>query len=287
MIHRAERARTIQPRTIQLVLALFAGTAATVIVLVATRPTLAQAPASWSGDDLAVAILWWGAVIASVWLAITTLACVAALARGRTRSAHRVARFAPPLARRVLQTALISTWALVPAAAYAAPATAPITVHVDARGRLTTDARRATRAPAPTTTPRSKAVHPSTTTATTTTTTTTTTTSPVVSHRDDPRPLVARIKLANVKPATTPARSPTAPVAPSVAPSVGARIHIVVAGDNLWQIARTEVARASGSGRVTDSQIAPYWQKIITANRDTLRSSDPSLIFPGEVVALP
>jgi nucleoid-associated protein YgaU len=60
-----------------------------------------------------------------------------------------------------------------------------------------------------------------------------------------------------------------------------------VAGDNLWQIARAEVIRAGGADGPADAQIAPYWQRVVAANRSTLRSGDPSLIFPGEVVTLP
>src|SRR5437016_1696256 len=143
MTQRTRRTRTTQP-----MLLLFVAAAATVAVLLAARPaftgtSLENGVASWSGDDLAVAVMWWGAVLGSAWLAVTTLACVAALARGRTRTAHRIARFAPPVARRVLQAALVSTWALVPAAAYATPPSAPISVHVDAHGRLTADTRRA------------------------------------------------------------------------------------------------------------------------------------------------
>ena len=48
-----------------------------------------------------------------------------------------------------------------------------------------------------------------------------------------------------------------------------------------------EVSRATGSNRPTDAQIAPYWQRVITANQSTLRSGNPSLIFPGEIVTLP
>ena len=65
------------------------------------------------------------------------------------------------------------------------------------------------------------------------------------------------------------------------------RIHVVQPGDNLWQIARAEVIRAGGTDRPDDADIAPYWRRVITANRATLRSGDPSLIFPGEVVAVP
>jgi len=63
--------------------------------------------------------------------------------------------------------------------------------------------------------------------------------------------------------------------------------HVVRAGDNLWSIARAEVVRATGDARPGDAIIAAYWQRVIALNRATLRSGNPSLIFPGEIVALP
>jgi hypothetical protein len=248
--------------------ALLIGATTILAALLATRPalgrpTFAGGTASWTGDDLAVACLWWAALIGSLWLAATTLACIAALARGRTRAAHCIARFAPPMVRRVLQAALVGGWALVPAAAYAAPPpSVPITVHVDAGGRLTTDTRRAPATEAPIArTPEPRHV-------TSTTSRSTTTTSP---------PEAA----LPTRPTRTVNRSERSPA------PVPARVHVVQPGDNLWQIARAEAVRAGGTDRPADAQIAPYWRRVIAANRTTLRSGDPSLIFPGEVVALP
>jgi hypothetical protein len=257
------RVRTTQPLVM-----LLAGSVTTTVVLVVGRtaltgPSPMARPAAWTADDLAVAGMWWGALIASAWLAVTTLACLAALARGRTRAALRIARFAPPFARRVLQTALIGAWSLVPAAAYAAPPSAPITVHVDANGRLSH---------ATTTTKHADPIRKSTTT-------TTTTTAPVATA---PRPST-RLPVV-----TPPQRAPsTPPVLAPIAPSIFAGTHVVVHGDNLWQIARSAVMNHSGSNRPTDAQIAQYWWRVIAANRTTLSSGDPSLIFPGEVVTLP
>ena len=65
------------------------------------------------------------------------------------------------------------------------------------------------------------------------------------------------------------------------------------AGDNLWRIASDRVSRATGTASddapndVPNDAIARYWQRLIAANRTTLRSGDPSLIFPGEVITLP
>jgi hypothetical protein len=54
-----------------------------------------------------------------------------------------------------------------------------------------------------------------------------------------------------------------------------------VAGDNLWSIAAAHI----GARRAAD--VVPYWRQVVDANRSTLRSGDPNLIFPGELVALP
>ena len=60
-------------------------------------------------------------------------------------------------------------------------------------------------------------------------------------------------------------------------------------GDNLWAIARNELARArsGGSGEPTNREVAEYWAKVVEANRDGLSSGDPDLIYPGEEITLP
>ena len=57
-------------------------------------------------------------------------------------------------------------------------------------------------------------------------------------------------------------------------------------GDNLWVIARDELVRTTGASG-DERRVARYWCAVIEANRGTLRSGDPSLIFPGEIVTLP
>jgi hypothetical protein len=62
--------------------------------------------------------------------------------------------------------------------------------------------------------------------------------------------------------------------------------HVVLAGDNLWSIARG--ALAAGTNRTpSDEEVARYWRAVIDANRTTLRSGDPNVIFVGETVTLP
>jgi hypothetical protein len=38
---------------------------------------------------------------------------------------------------------------------------------------------------------------------------------------------------------------------------------------------------------LTNREIAVYWLKVCSVNRDSLRSGDPDLIYPGEIVKLP
>ncbi|MDQ1455096.1 MAG: resuscitation-promoting factor RpfA [Actinomycetota bacterium] len=87
--------------------------------------------------------------------------------------------------------------------------------------------------------------------------------------------------------------STPAPTPPSTPPTSNARpattattVHVVVAGDNLWRIASERLADDRGLVP-SDAVIAPYWSRVVDANRATLRSGDPNLIFPGEVVDLP
>ena len=57
---------------------------------------------------------------------------------------------------------------------------------------------------------------------------------------------------------------------------------IVQAGDHLWKISSRHLDQ---QGR--NQPVAPFWRKVVDANRDHIRSGDPDLIFPGEKVRLP
>jgi len=57
---------------------------------------------------------------------------------------------------------------------------------------------------------------------------------------------------------------------------------VVEKGDHLWKISAEHI----GPG-ATDGEVFPYWREVITVNTPHLRSGDPDLIFPGEVVRLP
>lgn len=64
-------------------------------------------------------------------------------------------------------------------------------------------------------------------------------------------------------------------------------VEIVVRpGDNMWRLAEQRLAELLGRPPV-DSEIAPFWLQVIAANVGRIRSGDPDLIFPGEVLVIP
>jgi nucleoid-associated protein YgaU len=61
----------------------------------------------------------------------------------------------------------------------------------------------------------------------------------------------------------------------------------VTAGDHLWSIAAAVLAAELG-GPPGEAVIAPYWRRLIEANRDRLADrDDPDLLFPGQRLRLP
>ena len=60
----------------------------------------------------------------------------------------------------------------------------------------------------------------------------------------------------------------------------------VVSGDHFWKISDRHLSRQLGR-EAANEEVSPYWRLVIAANRDTIRSGDPDLIFPGEIITLP
>ena len=102
-------------------------------------------------------------------------------------------------------------------------------------------------------------------------------------HAAGPAPVPA-VVVADVPVVRAPATP--APARPPAKPRVASGRAVVRAGDNLWGIARASLTRVSAT-TPTEPEVARYWFTVIAANRSTLRSGDPSLIFPGEIVTLP
>ena len=61
---------------------------------------------------------------------------------------------------------------------------------------------------------------------------------------------------------------------------------VVAKGDHLWRISATHL-EAVLDRAVKTPEISPYWRDVIAVNRATLKSGDPDLIYPGEIVVLP
>lgn len=62
----------------------------------------------------------------------------------------------------------------------------------------------------------------------------------------------------------------------------GPEVVTVVEGDHLWKISARHLGPTA-----PNTQIAPYWRDVVTVNTPNLRSGDPDLIYPGEVVEMP
>lgn len=62
------------------------------------------------------------------------------------------------------------------------------------------------------------------------------------------------------------------------------RIHVVLNGESLWSIAEDAIPdETPDRATVVDA----YWRVLLELNAGTLRSGDPNLIYPGEVIRLP
>jgi hypothetical protein len=82
------------------------------------------------------------------------------------------------------------------------------------------------------------------------------------------------------------------PVAPAELPLVTApgpepQRYDVQKGDNLWTISVRHLEAVTGRSDLGNSEIARYWRRVIDTNRESLRSGDPDLIYPGERIELP
>ncbi len=68
--------------------------------------------------------------------------------------------------------------------------------------------------------------------------------------------------------------------------TVPSTYHVVVRGENFWMIAADHLSHRFGRPAST-SEVARYWVRVVELNAETIRSGDPDLIYPDEVVELP
>ena len=75
---------------------------------------------------------------------------------------------------------------------------------------------------------------------------------------------------------------------PAAAPPVPAVSTWTVApGEHLWHVAEHTVAARIGRAP-TDAEVAPYWRRLVEANRDRLVDrGNADLVLPGQVLVVP
>lgn len=80
--------------------------------------------------------------------------------------------------------------------------------------------------------------------------------------------------------AETGVRLPALPTAAGHSPATDT--VTVAPGDHFWKISARRLAEIE-----LEAPVGPYWRKVVEVNLDNIRSGDPDLIYPGEVVELP
>lgn len=80
--------------------------------------------------------------------------------------------------------------------------------------------------------------------------------------------------------------APTGQVPANQGATSASESYTVVRGDNFWKISKARLRQAVGRD-VTDDEVAHYWVRVVAANRATIRSHNPNLIYPNEQVKLP
>jgi hypothetical protein len=73
---------------------------------------------------------------------------------------------------------------------------------------------------------------------------------------------------------------------PDLAPRDRPTEVVVRLGDDMWKLAKQRLSAVRGR-EVSDTELAPYWLKVVATNLATIKSGDPDLIFPGEILLLP
>ena len=69
-------------------------------------------------------------------------------------------------------------------------------------------------------------------------------------------------------------------------PGDGSGSVTVTRGDHLWKISERHL-EASLYRTPTQGELRTYWKTVVEANSTRLRSRNPDLIYPGEVIELP
>jgi hypothetical protein len=108
----------------------------------------------------------------------------------------------------------------------------------------------------------------------------------IVAVEPSPAPTIAPVDApTGTTTTTTTTTATTMPSRPATTKT--ARTWTVAPGDHLWSIAERAVAAALGRPPAA-SEVVPYWQSLVDANRATLADPEnPDLLFSGQVLTLP
>jgi LysM repeat protein len=77
----------------------------------------------------------------------------------------------------------------------------------------------------------------------------------------------------------------TAPVTPPSSGSSSGGTYVVQPGDNLWDIAKAQVATKNDNP--SNQQISSYWSTLCQAYMKQFNTQNPNLIYPGQKIQLP
>lgn len=102
----------------------------------------------------------------------------------------------------------------------------------------------------------------------------------------DPGSVVPGTLFLPMQPVANPPTADPDKDTPPALVSAGPTEVVVRPGDHMWSMAEQKLALVRGRA-VSDSEIALYWLKVVGTNLSRIRSGDPDLAFPGEVLVLP
>lgn len=235
------------------------GLTAPAVGLIGSAPIVGPLESPEAVDELVSLGAWWSAAVLSGWLALSIVVLGLVIDRPTSRCS-RLAKITIPGSHHVIR-AVFAVAVLGTPPACTPRSSEVATPRLEVLGTVvsstTTPAARSTTRPAASTD--SSGARSATSSA---------------GHPDDPDPT-----------ATPEVAEPDPEAADSVGPAT-ALTHVVVSGEHFWSIAERRLLDVLG-GPASVAQITDYWVRLVRFNQASLRSGDPDLIHPGEVIVLP